>query len=78
MTPELKRFQRVSHDKILENTIKNPTKLGFGRRNDVGSRFRGNRHTHTQTDRTNDYRTPAAHAPRVNKVGNKILEWRVN
>jgi hypothetical protein len=27
-------------------------KLCFGRRNDVGSRFRGNRQTHTQTDRT--------------------------
>jgi hypothetical protein len=33
-------------------------KLGFGRRNEVGSRFRGNRQTDTHTDRQNDYRVP--------------------
>jgi hypothetical protein len=64
----------VPHDKNLENTIKNPMKLCIGHRNKVGSRFRGNRqidihthtHTHTHTHRSNDYRNPAAHAPRVN------------
>ena len=48
-----KRFQRKSHGKNLEYTIKNPIKLCLRCKNKVGSRFGGNRqtdtHTHTQT-----------------------------
>ena len=48
-------FQQKPHNKNLENTIKNPIKLCFWRKNEVSSRFCRNRQTDTHTHRQNDY-----------------------
>ena len=63
-----KRFQWKPHDKNLQNTMQNPRIPCVRHKNEVGSRFRGNRltdrHTHTHTHTQNDYRNLTAHARR--------------
>ena len=59
----MKRFQQKPHNKNLENTIKNPIKLCFWRKNEVSSRFCRNR----QTDRHTHTQTEWLHVPRVKK-----------
>ena len=74
MTSELliKAFSMKATQQNLENTVKNPMNLVF----DVQMRYAADfMVTDRQIDRQNDYRNPAAHAPRVN---NTHIQWNLS